>query len=69
MVHQRPAARLAAGQPAQPLLERWQLTVERVHHLQRDLDPLAVGGGQLEPSEERAPAGERNRLGTPRMPW
>src|SRR5829696_5880818 len=57
VAHQRPATGLAAGQPAQPLLERGELAVERLDHRQRHLDPLAGGVGQLESGEEVAALG------------
>src|SRR5215211_6831606 len=59
---ERPTARLAAGEPAQLLLERAELAVDRVDQRQRDLDPLAVRRGQLESLQELAPGG-RAQLG------
>jgi hypothetical protein len=57
MAHRRPAARLAAGRPAQLALERRKPAVERLDQRQRHLDPLPGRRWQLEPSQERAPLG------------
>ena len=48
VAHQLAAARLAARQRADVAPWRGELAVERVDHLQRHLDPLARGVGQLE---------------------
>jgi len=54
---ERPAARLAAGELTQRLRERGELVVERVVHGERDLDPLARRGGQIESGKELASPG------------
>jgi hypothetical protein len=47
VAHQRPAPGLAARQPAQRVLERGELLVERLDHRKRHLDPLAGRRRQL----------------------
>src|SRR5919109_3681829 len=63
--HQRPTARLAAGCPAQLALDRGELAVDRRDHLERDLDPLPRGVGQIEAIEKLAPASGSEPLGDP----
>ena len=53
--HQRLAAGLAARELAQLALQRSDLRLDRVDHRQRDLDPFARVGGNVERIEERAP--------------
>jgi len=57
VAHQRPAARLAAGQLAQLALERPKLAVERLDQLKRHLDALPGRRWQLQPGQELAAAG------------
>jgi len=46
LTHRRSAARLAARKRAQLLVQRRELNIERIDHLQRDRDLLARSGGQ-----------------------
>ena len=52
MGHQGTTARLTTSQLPQRLLEWGQLTVERLDHLQRHLDPLAGRVGQFKRSQK-----------------
>src|SRR4051794_39419810 len=52
--HQRLAAGLAAGEPAQLALQRGDLRVDRVDHPERDMDPLARVRRQRQAVEELA---------------
>jgi hypothetical protein len=67
MAHQRPATGLAAGEPAQPALERGELAVERPDQRKRDLDPWPRRAAQR-PARNARPSALSSLSGAPATP-